>query len=204
MTNEGAARCSSTGWRGQIRWPSGGAFCSPSAAPTSRCGWCFIAISAPGDTAPFQVGAHGPAVCGLRLRLRVSIDPAARRRAENLPVRYLAIECPGRAIGGDRRGGLLRDPVGDRPAAPRQSRELGHRAEYLERDRPADRGRGDLLLVRGDHHQLSRQHDRKFDLDGDVPADRGRAVAAAVRVPRHASGCDRGRDRGRGRLSRLS
>ena len=57
--------------------------------------------------------------------------------------------------------------------------EVGHGQQRLDDDRPADPDCGDLLVVRGDHHELPRQCDREFALGGDVHADRGRARAAA-------------------------
>ena len=70
-------------------------------------------------------------------------------------------------------------------------------AEYRAGHRAADRRRRDLLMVRGDHHELPRQHARELDLDRHVPAHRGGAGPAAVQLPRPAARRDRGRDPGR-------
>src|SRR5580698_393301 len=58
-----------------------------------------------------QVRPRTPALRGLRLWLRLSVVPSPRRRAADLPVRYLAVERSRRPDRGDRGGALLRGAV---------------------------------------------------------------------------------------------
>ena len=107
--------------------------------------------------------SHGPAVCGLRLRLRLSIDPAACRRSEDLPLRYLTVRISWSGISGKKKKNSAGDLLLIQRAIVLQ--QLGNLAKsdtaQISRS-PSSRYRGGgiLLLVLGDYDQLSRQYDR--------------------------------------------
>ncbi len=106
---------------------------------------------------------------------------------------WLSSVVVGRSVATDC-GDLLHHPMGDRSARARRHGEVGHRAQHFQRDRSAHCARRVLFLVRGAHHELSRQRSREFALGRQLPAGDGRSCAAARGVQWTGSWRDRGRN----------
>ena len=179
------------GCPGRTRLRSGGAFCSPSARSTSPFCWvCTRSYRSDLFGSRESRLCHRAARAAQRrlcVRLRLPLDLAARRRAENLSVRHLAFEHLDRALGRHRRRALLRHSVGHRFARAREDRAFRYRKKYFQNDRAADRARGVLLLVRGDLDEFLGQRFGKFVVDRHLRADRNRARAARLQLSRPCS-----------------
>ena len=135
---------------------------------------------------------HAAALCGLCVRLRVPLVPAARRCSAHLPVRHLAVERRRRPLGRDRGRNRLRGAVGDHPLSARHPDRRGHHRERRARDRAADRDRGMFFVARGADHQISAQRDREFALGCRVLHRRRWSLSPAAGVRRcGAHGADR-------------